>query len=381
MLKIFLSYAKEDYERVNPFYKKLLSLGFEPWIDAAKLMPGQNWEVEIERAFSEANVVFLFLSKCSVNKRGFVQREASQAFDNLRYKLPSDIYIIPILLEQCEVPVNISKRLQFINASIPDLWEKISISLNQAAIEQEIILQQGGIYGPFRVFDNEIKEEWVGRPGHKVQIPYPSFSSEQYPEIATTLSKLFEGRAHNALIESRSTPWTQDAPNGFNSLDNERWDTYAITYATDHILSIYYNVGWYGSGAAHSNNHFENFNYVISDGKIYPFTLFELFQDPDSAHQTISKICQKCIEKEYWEKTGQVPNTHNIQEIENGVNQRENLQHFSLSQEGITFLFSPYSVACYALGNFTATVSFYDLLPFIKHDGIFKSIKRESTTL
>ncbi len=112
-LKVFVSYAKEDRGRALQYYELLAQEGAEPWMDVKKLLPGQNWEAEIERAFSEANVVVLLLSKRSVDKRGFVQREANDAIERLRYKQPTDIYVIPLLLEPCDVPGHISGRLQY----------------------------------------------------------------------------------------------------------------------------------------------------------------------------------------------------------------------------------------------------------------------------
>lgn len=112
-LKVFVSYAKEDRDRALQYYELLAQEGAEPWMDVKKLLPGQNWEAEIERAFSEANVVVLLLSKRSVDKRGFVQREANDAIERLRYKQPTDIYVIPLLLEPCDVPAHISGRLQY----------------------------------------------------------------------------------------------------------------------------------------------------------------------------------------------------------------------------------------------------------------------------
>lgn len=94
-LKIFISYAKEDRAQALIYFNRLSEEGFHPWIDINKLLPGQNWEAEIERAFSDANVVILLLSKNSVSKRGFVQREANDAIERLRYKHPTDIYVIP----------------------------------------------------------------------------------------------------------------------------------------------------------------------------------------------------------------------------------------------------------------------------------------------
>ena len=125
-LKVFVSYAKEDRGRALQYYELLAQEGAEPWMDVKKLLPGQNWEAEIERAFSEANVVVLLLSKRSVDKRGFVQREANDAIERLRYKQPTDIYVIPLLLEPCDVPGHISGRLQYEAPRVS--WRPVGVS-------------------------------------------------------------------------------------------------------------------------------------------------------------------------------------------------------------------------------------------------------------
>ncbi|ASI69128.1 hypothetical protein BA022_11645 [Diaphorobacter nitroreducens] len=125
-LKVFVSYAKEDRGRALQYYELLAQEGAEPWMDVKKLLPGQNWEAEIERAFSEANVVVLLLSKRSVDKRGFVQREANDAIERLRYKQPTDIYVIPLLLEPCDVPAHISGRLQSASTPIGGITNTVS---------------------------------------------------------------------------------------------------------------------------------------------------------------------------------------------------------------------------------------------------------------
>jgi hypothetical protein len=50
-LKVFLSYAKEDGAIVKEFYDHLKTMGLDPWMDQERLLPGQSWEREIDRAF------------------------------------------------------------------------------------------------------------------------------------------------------------------------------------------------------------------------------------------------------------------------------------------------------------------------------------------
>jgi len=67
-MTVFFSYAREDVERVRVFYKLLNEAGYHPWMDEKNILPGQNWQFEIERAIISCNAVVLFLSKASVAK-------------------------------------------------------------------------------------------------------------------------------------------------------------------------------------------------------------------------------------------------------------------------------------------------------------------------
>jgi hypothetical protein len=157
--KVFISYAKEDNEAALQFYDFFTKEGASPWMDVKHLLPGQNWSAEIERAFSDANVVVLLLSKKSVSKRGFVQREANDAIERLRYKQPTDIYVIPILLEPCEVPSHIAGRLQYVDINTPGAWEQVRASLKVAAEQQSIELTEGFNAGLFRVFKEKFEDQ------------------------------------------------------------------------------------------------------------------------------------------------------------------------------------------------------------------------------
>ncbi|WP_122558917.1 TIR domain-containing protein [Pseudomonas viridiflava] len=355
MLKVFLSYTKADQAQVHPYYAKLQASGFEPWMDVERLVPGQNWSWEIDQALADSNVVMLFLSQASVNKRGFVQREANQAMENLKPKLLSDIYIIPILLEQCEVPAHISDRLQFVYHFENGSWEKVLKSLELAKIEQQIISETGAPHGPFRVFEESISEDWEGMPGHNIQISYPRFTSATLPDAAIALSNIFAGRAYNTLLKSRSRPWHQMNEDSCFGTNNGRWDHYSISYADEHFVSLSYTVGLYGAGAAHPNTNFECHNFAIVGSKIFPLEIVELFDDWQAAKNIIIKACIQDIQREYWERMGDFPDSEAMKWINAGVNSHPE-DNCVITEKGLTVLFSPYEVGPYAAGSFSANV-------------------------
>ncbi len=372
-LKVFISYAKEDRAQALTYFDRLSGEGFSPWIDTKKLLPGQNWEAEIERAFSDANVVILLLSKNSVSKRGFVQREANDAIERLRYKQPADIYVIPLLLNQCEVPSHIAGRLQYLDVSTPGAWEQVLASLKLAAEQQSIEITNGLPIGPFRVFTERFEEQWQGAPGHDISIEYPRFESTQQPEIAKELSQLFSGIAVKALIDGRQKPWDQ-SPELFPKIDsfpamNGRWDSFGVVHATTKLLSLSYDIGWFGAGAAHPNSHFETYNFSLVE-RLQALTLPDFFVERDEAVKRISTLCIDALSREYWSRVGEKPDEEQMKWFREGAGENfENFSAFTVSHDHFTFLFPPYQVACYALGRWSTDVSFYDLLDVLRPDG------------
>lgn len=109
-LKVFLCHAATDKARARDVSRQLQSEGWiEPWLDQEKLLPGQDWSVEVEKAVEEADSVIVFLSKNSVTKEGYIQRELRYALDVALEKPERDIYLIPLRLDNCEMPSRLQK--------------------------------------------------------------------------------------------------------------------------------------------------------------------------------------------------------------------------------------------------------------------------------
>ncbi len=108
-VRIFLSYAREDFEKVEQLYRDLQALRFfKPWMDCHDILGGEDRELTIQKAIRSADFFVVCLSSDSVNKRGWVQRELKKAFDIWKEKLDSDIYLIPVRLDECQVPDNLA---------------------------------------------------------------------------------------------------------------------------------------------------------------------------------------------------------------------------------------------------------------------------------
>ncbi|MFN8380440.1 MAG: SUMF1/EgtB/PvdO family nonheme iron enzyme [Anaerolineales bacterium] len=100
-IKVFLCHAHADRDIVRTLYTRLTQDGVDAWLDKAKLLPGQDWELEIRKAVREADVVVVCLSK-QFNQAGFRQKEVRLALDTAMEKPEGEIFIIPARLEECD---------------------------------------------------------------------------------------------------------------------------------------------------------------------------------------------------------------------------------------------------------------------------------------
>ena len=100
-LKVFLCHAHSDKAEVRALYERLIKDGVDAWLDKEKLLPGQDWELEIRKAVRESDVIVICLSN-EFNSAGFRQKEVRLALDTAMEKPEGEIFIIPARLEACE---------------------------------------------------------------------------------------------------------------------------------------------------------------------------------------------------------------------------------------------------------------------------------------
>ncbi len=127
-VQIFISYAREDQQRVEVLYRKLLAAGYQPWLDREHILPGQKWEPIIEQALKRSDFALVCLSATSINKRGFLQKEIKQALEHAERMLEDDVWLIPARLDDCEVPDSLS-TIQWVDLFEPDGFDELLRSI------------------------------------------------------------------------------------------------------------------------------------------------------------------------------------------------------------------------------------------------------------
>jgi|CXWL01.1.fsa_nt_gi formylglycine-generating enzyme required for sulfatase activity len=127
-LKVFLCHSKDDKSKVHELYRRLVDDGFDAWLDEEKLMPGQDWDLEIRKTVRDTDVVIVCLSNDSVTKTGYVQKEIRFALDVADQKPEGTIFIVPARLEDCQVPSRLH-QWQWVDIFDENGYKKIHSSL------------------------------------------------------------------------------------------------------------------------------------------------------------------------------------------------------------------------------------------------------------
>jgi len=140
-LKVLLCHAATDKPKVNTLYRRLVEAGFDPWLDEKKILPGQDWEFEIRAAVRAADVAIVCLTRNSVNREGFVQKEIRIALDVADEKPEGTIYLIPARFEDCPVPERLS-RWQWVNTYEENGYRKLYRSLELRGPDARVDLRR-----------------------------------------------------------------------------------------------------------------------------------------------------------------------------------------------------------------------------------------------
>ena len=162
---------------MQELYHRLKEAGYHPWLDKEDLLPGQSWRHEIERIIRDLyNLIVVCLSCNSVAKRGMVQQEIKWALDVLDQMPEGAVYLIPVLLEPCQVPARLSKQ-RWVELFEADGFDKLKqaldfgLSKRQQPFEPELVLIPAGefLMGSDPEKDEHARDEEL--PQHRLYLP------------------------------------------------------------------------------------------------------------------------------------------------------------------------------------------------------------------
>ena len=110
MDKVFISYAIEDIKYAKEIYEYLLNYGVNTWFDRDTMIIGQDIDYEISNAIPKSSFFIACLSRNSVSKQGYVQKELKIALKILNSIPKGKIFILPVRLDECKIPKSLENR-------------------------------------------------------------------------------------------------------------------------------------------------------------------------------------------------------------------------------------------------------------------------------
>ncbi|MEW6606660.1 MAG: SUMF1/EgtB/PvdO family nonheme iron enzyme [bacterium] len=135
------AHVEQDSEKVTELYKALVKSGCRPWLDKESILPGEKWSDTIKKSIEESDFFLACCSKNSINKRGYFQKEIKMALEMLEEMPSHDIYLIPVKLEDCEVPEPLSE-LQWVNLYEEGGFDKLIKAIKMGMKRRKDHLQQ-----------------------------------------------------------------------------------------------------------------------------------------------------------------------------------------------------------------------------------------------
>src|SRR5207253_11122282 len=127
-LRVFLCHSSGDKLVIRSLYHRLEACSIDPWLDEENLLPGQDWEHEIRKAVRITDIVIVCLSRGSISKTGYVQKEIKFALDVADEQAEDTIFLIPLKLEECNIPTRL-KHLHCVNYFQEDGFNKLMKAL------------------------------------------------------------------------------------------------------------------------------------------------------------------------------------------------------------------------------------------------------------
>jgi hypothetical protein len=103
---IFLSYSRTNRGFALELAKELKASGFLIWFDQLDIPTGARWDDEIEKALTDCEIFMVILTPQSI--------ASHNVKDEIGYAIDSNKRILPILLEQANVPFRL-RRFQYVD--------------------------------------------------------------------------------------------------------------------------------------------------------------------------------------------------------------------------------------------------------------------------
>ena len=153
----FFSYAREDSSLALRIASDLKSAGTNVWLDQLDIRPGQQWDLQVEKALNACDEMLVILSPTSVDSRNVM--------DEISFALEESKTVIPLLTEDCRIPFRL-RRLQYVDFRLGydrAIDSVVKTLAGQHQTDAGVATPTSVILVPVAAADLNIEQEHIGR--------------------------------------------------------------------------------------------------------------------------------------------------------------------------------------------------------------------------
>ena len=253
-LRIFLCHASPDKPAVTELYDRLLAAGFDPWLDRKKIKFGQDWRQAIRLAIENSDLILVCLSNRSLKRDGYLQQEIEDVLNVADRQSAGKIFVIPLRLEDCEVPERIARwhwanyfdqadqtqlfvdlselaaeRKAVAAVALPQLIDKTTVAqaLVSAPVTKLLLIDLPKLNfclelvhipaGPFMMGDDRYDNE---KPFHKVTLP--EYWIGKYPITNAQFGMFVQATQYKTVAEKKGSGYVWDGK-GWKDTKGANW--------------------------------------------------------------------------------------------------------------------------------------------------------------
>ena len=135
----FISYIRDDKNRVDQLKNQLVDAGINVWIDRNKLIPGMFWKDAIQKAISKGTFfIACFSHLYHKREKTYMNDEIQIAIDTMQQT--KNMCFIPVKLSKCDIPaLSIGHNKTLLDIQSVDLyydWHKGVRNILSAIVHQ-----------------------------------------------------------------------------------------------------------------------------------------------------------------------------------------------------------------------------------------------------
>lgn len=191
--RTFISYSRVNEGFAIKLATELKLAGYRVWLDQLDIPTGARWDEEIEKALHECGIFLAILTP------SFVASE--NAKDEIGYAIDHGKRILPVLLQECEIPLRI-RRFQYIDFTkmnygegVKRAKEMLAKLVNEESVPRPANLPKDGA--------TAINEDGLTRSGERPTQPSSS-SVSQPASDQTSISPRISGKATKSTFQCMS---------------------------------------------------------------------------------------------------------------------------------------------------------------------------------